>query len=433
MGTGTTPYTALQQNGSTLNIGGGSGADGTFTAIGLAASATVTGSLTATTSLISPALTSTAGLSITSGGANAITVDTGGSSTITLAGTNATSVLIGSASTSNATQHLLQLNSFTTYADTATCSTSTDQGALYYNTTTNAIRGCINGNWEDMVSTSGMGILLFGVVPDSGAAPGDLQALSSSNVSGPCKVSWASATSVTVQACTIYTGGRKITQTQVTITLPAMATSTFTHLCYYSGGAAAGPLTNSTAWFTTSSTTETANLPTFSASNPVACIATIKNSTSTANTIGQVYDTRVFNNSQKQFAYTAAAVAPGWLTIALTTNTTEVTTTTTAATKGLAGVVVAGNSSAWSSGGPNAIIATGGPVEVEATAGATTAYNYIETTTTAGYATTVTTASSTLSLPNLYLGLALTSFGSCATPSATTCQGSLFTQILWMD
>lgn len=380
----------------------------------------------------STVLNASGALSVNSGGANALMLDTGGTATLSLAPTNANLVLIGSNSTSNTTQHLLQLNSVSTFTEAASCSTSTNQGAVYYNTTTNSIRTCVNGAWEDVVTTAGLGIMLFGVVPDSGSVPGDLESTSTAGVSGPCKVSWASATSVTVQACTVYSGGRKIVQSSVTATLPAMTNGQFTHLCYYNGSAAAGPITNSTSWFTTPSTTETANLPTFNANNPVVCLATIKNA-STGNTIAQVSDTRVFTNSIKRFVNGSVALSPGWITIATTGDTTKVTTTSTAATKGITGVVAAGNSAAWSSGGPNAIIVTDGPTEVEALAGATSAYNYIETGGTAGYATTVTTASTTLTLPNLYLGLALTAFGSCSTPSASACQGSLLTQILWGD
>jgi hypothetical protein len=363
---------------------------------------------------------------------NTFTLQSSGSVAYLTADTGNTKVQIGS-STTDTTQINLALDQFSTFADTGTCGTSASSpnGALYYNTATNAIRTCINSAWEDIATTAGLGIMLYGVVPDSGAVPGDLESTSTAGVSGPCKISWASATSVTVQACSAYSGGRKITQSQVTVTLPAMAVNQFTHLCYWSGGVATGPITNATSWFTTASTTETANLPTFSANNPVVCLATIKNSGSTANTIGQIFDTRVFTTSTKQFANGSVALAPGWLTITTTTDTTKVTTTSTAATKGLAGVVVTGNASAWASGGPNVIIATAGPVEVEATGGATSAYNYIETTTTAGYSATVTTASTTLTVPNLYLGLALTAFGSCATPSASACQGSLFTQIMW--
>jgi hypothetical protein len=343
-------------------------------------------------------------------------------------------VQVGSA-TSSATQINLALDQYNSFSDVGTCgsSASSPNGALYYNTDTNAIRACINGGWTDLVSTAGLGIVLFGVQPDSGSAPGDLESTSTSGVSGPCKVSWASATSVTIQACTVYSGGRQITQSQVTVTLPSMSTSQFTHLCYWNGSAASGPITNSTSWFTTPSTTETANLPTFSANAPVVCLATIKNSSAAANTIGQIYDTRVFTTSTKQFVEGSVALAPGWITITNTSNTTQVTTTTTAGTEGVAGAVVVGNSSPWLSGGPSAIIATGGPLEVEATGGSTSAYNYIETSTTSGYATTVTTASTTLTLPAPYMGLALTAFGSCSTPSASSCQGSLLTQVQWMD
>lgn len=421
--------------GSLLAVGGSTGnfqvnSAGAVTTTGITNSGTYNGN-TLSSSALTFSAASTA--SITSASGQTLNIDSGGTGNVVLGVTNAPTVLVGSASVANTTQHLLQLNSVSTFTEAASCTTSTNQGALYFNTTTNAIRTCINGGWEDLATTAGLGIMLFGVVPDSGSNPGDLQSTATANVSGPCKVSWASATSVAVQACSVYSGGRKIVQSAVTITLPAMAINTFTHLCYYNGSSPTGPLTNATTWFTSPSTTETANLPAFNANNPVLCIATIKNSATVANTIAQVSDTRVFTNSIKEFVNTSVAVAPGWLVITTTGDTTKVTTTATAATKGVAGVVAVGSTAAWSSGGPNAIMVTDGPVEVETLAGTTTAYNYIQTGTTAGYATTVTTASTTLTLPSLYLGVGLTAFGACTTPSAASCQGSILTQIKWGD
>ncbi len=428
LGTSSTAAALFSVGGTTGNFQVSS--SGAVTAAGITNSGTYNGNTLSSSAL---AFSAASAASISSASGQPLNIDSGGTGNVVLGVTNAPTVLIGSASTVNTTQHLLQLNSVSTFNEAASCTTSTNQGAVYFNTTTNAIRGCISGSWEDIVTTAGLGIMLFGVVPDSGTVPGDLESTSNGNVSGPCKVSWASATSVNVQACSLYSGGRKIVQAAVTITLPAMATSTFTHLCFYSGGAGGGPLTNATSWFTTPSATETANLPAFSANNPILCIATIKNSASTANTIGQVFDIRIFTTSVKQFTNTSIALAPGWLAITTVADTTKVTDTATAATKGVAGVIAVGSTAAWSSGGPNAIMVTDGPVEVEALAGATSAYNYIQTGTTAGYATTVTTASTTLTLPSLYLGVALTAFGSCATPSAASCQGSLFTQIKWGD
>src|SRR5581483_3682565 len=133
----------------------------------------------------------------------------GGSGDITLTTSTGNNVIIGS-STSDTTQVLLQLDSFSTFADTASCTTSVNQGAMYYSTSTNAIRGCVNGGWEDVVTTSGLGLLLFGVVPDSGSNPGDLASQVTAGASGPCKVSYLSASSVSVAPCIAYSGGRKV-------------------------------------------------------------------------------------------------------------------------------------------------------------------------------------------------------------------------------
>jgi hypothetical protein len=106
---------------------------------------------------------------------------------------------------------LLQLDSLNTYADTATCATTTNQGAFYYNTNSAAIRSCVNGTWEDVVTTSGLGILTYGVIPDSGPTPGDIAGVNATDASdGPCKVYMGSvANSVRWTGCTVYTNGRK--------------------------------------------------------------------------------------------------------------------------------------------------------------------------------------------------------------------------------
>lgn len=339
-------------------------------------------------------------------------------------------VTVGS-TTTDATQVNAQLDSYSTYADSGTCSTTTNQGALYYNTATNAVRACTGGAWEDLVSTGGLGLALFGVVPDSGSNPGDLQSLATAGASGPCKVSAASATTITLQACTVYTGGRKVIQPQVTITLPAMAVNTFTHLCYYNGGVATGPITNSTAWFTTPNTNEAANMPTFSATSPVVCLAMIRNSATVANTISQVYSLRPFTTSQKTFAYASALITEGSFVITTSTDSGKITTATATTTRGVTGVSATGASAAWASGGPNAILITGGPAEVKTLSGAINAYNYLIPSASAAYASATTTAP-TAGTPPISLGIARTAFQSCASISASTCQGSVLVNIQFM-
>jgi len=224
-------------------------------------------------------------------------VQTAGSVAVLTADTTNKILQVGS-STADTTQVDLALDQFSTFTDNGSCNTATNpNGAMYYNTASNAIRACIGGAWEDMTSTSGLGIMLFGVVPDSGTSDqGDLPALVTAGTSGPCKVAWASATTVNITACTAYSGGRKVAIAAVTgLAMPAMAANTFVHICLT--GASSVPAVSAVS----AANVETTNLPTFSATAPILCLADIKDSATTANTIGHIYDTRTFTTSQKEF------------------------------------------------------------------------------------------------------------------------------------
>jgi hypothetical protein len=321
-------------------------------------------------------------------------------------------------------QILLQLDSYAAASqaitDTVTCSSSVNPGSLYYNTNTNAIRSCISGAWEDLVTTAGMGILLFGVVPDSGLAPGDLPALRTSAVTGPCKVSWATTTTVTVQPCVAFSGGRKIivtgdttrqTMTTQTVTIPTGTANGYTHICLN----AANTSQPST---TTLSATESANLPTFSITSPILCLADVR-LTAAGTAIANVFDTRTFTNTTKEYATTAAATSIG---VAVVPSTTGVGLPA-AANATARGIVVASNGAAAAAGVPNAIIAVAGPVVAKASAGTNAAIVTIAATT--GYVSTggaVTNTYSALGVSrNTYPATACTT-----TANAVNCNNSLF-------
>ena len=147
---------------------------------------------------------------------NLLLLQSGSGATSILTVNAAGSVLIGSNSGASTSQDVLQLNSYDTFADSpSTCAATTNQGAIYYNNVTNTIRACLNSSWQDLVSTQALSTYLFGVVPNSGNNPGDLigssaTSTASSNTGGPCKVNWASTTSVYVNACLAYSGGREV-------------------------------------------------------------------------------------------------------------------------------------------------------------------------------------------------------------------------------
>jgi hypothetical protein len=333
---------------------------------------------------------------------------------LTITGTSSPVVGIGN-STSDTRQVLLQLDSFSTLADTASCTTTTNQGAMYYNSNTgsNSIRACLNGGWEDLVSTAGAFFAFFGVVPDSGTTPGDIQGLSTSAVSGPCRVSWASTTTVAVAPCVAYSGGRKVNVAQTTVTLNTEANGNFQHICLT--GANSQPASS------TGNATETANLGTVSfpsASGPIVCLADVKDGGAT--TISAIYDTRVYTTTTKEFGYAAAALPLGVMVKPDATNANRLALPGTTATGQMRGVVVASNGAAWSSGGPNVIIATSGLVGIKATAGSPSQTNTVQnSTTTSGYALTAA-ASATL---YANLGVAETSFVTTCTTAATCTSG----------
>jgi hypothetical protein len=336
--------------------------------------------------------------------------------------TSGNEVLIGNATTDNININL-QLDSYDTYADAATCTTTSNQGGMYYNTKSNAIRACLNGGWEDLASTAGFGMQLFGVVPDSGANPGDL-ASATGVQNGPCKVSvGATAATVSWTACTAYSGGRKVIVTAGTAAATNTVLGNFQHLCLT--GTNGQPVLSTTG-------VETANLATVSMPSvtaPILCLADIRYAAANT-TITQVYDTRTYTTTDKvPVSYNTAA---GLGTIALYSTTKgAVVATAGANANNIAGVIVATTGVA-SSNTVNAIMAINGPASVKAITGTNIVNSYIFTSATAGYASTVAAkpAELTTTIYNL-LGNARTTW-SGATACAVNndaCAGSILTYI----
>ena len=287
------------------------------------------------------------------------------------------------------------------------------------------MRACINGSWQDLDSTEGINALIFGVVPDSGPTPGDLVGVTSTLANaGPCKVYMGSAANrIRWTGCTVYSNGRKqVIAAQTSDVTTTTTASNFQHLCISAAGSAPA--------LTTTSATETANLPTFTANSPALCLATIKeNGGGTA--LSAIYDTRVFTTSTKHFATIATtAAAPGWLVTTTSTIGQYTPAGTTAGTGKLAGVVVATNG-ATATTTINAIIVTAGPIYIKATTptGGTNAINdYLQnnggTGSTTGYASTIGTAPT-----NIYsnIGIAQSNVTTTCGTLADNCRGSIFT------
>ena len=371
----------------------------------------------------------TANFNITGTGVAAIlqsgTFDTAVSQVLSIGTTNATSVSInqstvipngklqiGSATT-DTTQVNLQLDSYSVFADSGTCSTTTNQGALYYSTATNAIRSCINGSWEDIVTTGGLGILAFGVIPDSvnAGAPGDVGGVSG-NTNSPCKVTWTSATSVTVNPCLAYSGGRKVVIPSTVLSTSTVTASAFTNVCLSGTG-------NQPVLLTANTTETSAGVPTFSAGNPVVCLATVKMTTTTG-TVGNIWDTRTFTNTVKEFITLNAVNSPGYVAIGTATNNTA-TVTATAASGPIRGVIIATTGTA-STTVVDAIIAVNGLQYTKIPASGTATVNALaQTAGINGYVQTATFA--TTATNYAWMGSLIRGVDTTCT-SAATCQFS---------
>ncbi len=323
-------------------------------------------------------------------------------------------VQIGSNNTLDTVQINLSLDSSTQFADQGTCGTSTNQGSMYYNTATSTTRMCVNGAWEDMVSTGGLGLLAFGVVPDSGNAGsiGDIAGITQSN--SPCKVYWSAAQQVTVAPCYAYSGGRRLTVASTNLSTTGIAANAFVNVCLT--GANGVPALVGTA----NAADNASPKPTWSANNPILCLATLQISTTIGNiSAGKIYDVRTFTTTQKTYATSNTALGLGWLVVQDAANNNRVTTTATAGTGNIRGVVVA-YSGAISTTAANTIIATGGPVSVKAT-GTNAANALVQATNVAGHTATAAANANVYS----HIGVGTRTIDTTCTSNAT-CQYSQF-------
>jgi parallel beta-helix repeat protein len=296
---------------------------------------------------------------------------------------------IGS-STTDSTQINFQLDSYNGTSDTGACSTSVNQGAMYYNTNMGSIRSCINGSWSDVSNPDTLGLLTFGIVPSSGAQPYDLPSLIQAGYTGPCKVSWESSTSVHIEACTAYSNGRRLsvpartlnTNSATTPNTSLTTTDRWGHVCL-------NPTSGEPEFTSTSGlSSATAGMPTFSASTPILCLADVQGSGSTAGVIDNLYDVRTFTSAMKEAVNVAAAIELGMMADSSSAGIVPSAACSSGTCSGkLYGLVVA-TDGATSSGAPNAIVTSVGPGYVKSISG--NAGEFAKASTTAGYAATVT-------------------------------------------
>jgi hypothetical protein len=365
----------------------------------------------------------------TSCGSNGrFSIQNGGTDVFTI-GPNNTGITLGihtqvGSGTTDATQVNFQLDSYDQSSDSGTCTTTTNQGAMYYNTTIGSIRACINGTWSDLSNPDTLGLLSFGVVPSSGSNPYDLPSLTVAGASGPCKVSRASNTSVSIEPCVAYSGGRRVNVTGTTLSTNSATTDNtnltttnrWGHICLT--GADNQPAFTNTA----GAAAATSNMPTFSVSAPILCLASVQGESVNAGRIDNLYDTRTFTSSIKEAVTASTAVELGMLTDASGTNGSM--TPSASGSQKMYGLVVATNGST-STTSPNVIVNTVGPGWVKATAG--TAGQFVRASSTAGHGDTIG------SIPNnsfyYSAGNTRTTYSTTCT-AANNCSGSLYVNFI---
>lgn len=364
--------------------------------------------------------------------ASALFLQSGNLSTTNNTSTTGSGVIIGGGFTSDANLVGLTLDTYNTFAEPAnTCTNTVNGGTIYYNSSTNNIRACVTdsinagASWEDLPSTADLGILLFGVVPDSGltADQGDWTDIGGAT-KGPCKVSWLSATTVSVAPCLAYSAGRKVTvASATTVTMGTGTNSGWNHVCFNNSGVLITP--------TVLQPTEIAGLPAFTGANPTLCLADVQMGTGGGASIKNIYDLRTFTTTQKELVVNQTTTAGLGQVVSAATSTpvnngvTQMPTITS--TVNLRGVVLA-TTGVTSTTAVNALIAIAGPQWVKFAA-ATGTLNFIVQPITggaAGYPSSVVGGSAGI-YGSLGPQLRVSDFGTCT--ASTNCQMSVPTNI----
>ena len=350
-------------------------------------------------------------------------------------------IILGSNSATNTTnQTLLQLPSIDTFTEASpltNCSTTVDQGGLYYNPASNAVRACLNGSWQDLASTQDLALQLFGVVPNSGKNAGDLIGVSADgtaadNSGGPCKVNYdtgGASSVVYVNSCVAYSGGRQINWAGGPSPTVSNTALFYQNLCFNSSGALAWLGTGSTTFGSESDN----NLTTTSSTTygqPLLCLATVETGSTAGQMLGgRIDDIRTFTTTLKTYA-TVATVSTVFIGAIIGPSTTAgLDTVDATATSAVDGVVIATNGTNGIAGTPNVVIANNGPQWIIASAGTVGPTEFVTPSTTSGQAGVTTTATTAYNMIGIDLN---TPASGCSGPTygANDCN---FSDFVYMD
>jgi hypothetical protein len=240
---------------------------------------------------------------------------------------------------------------------------------MYYDTLNNtyganvqSVQLCTKGTFVDLLTNNDLGLLSYGVVPDSGTDPGDLASISTTspgaNRQGPCKpwfdttAGGAALDTVNIQPCTLYTAGRKIIYPGGSVVVSGGINGHYMDVYIDATG---------TVQVGSSGTNPPGGISTsFNAQAPIVHICMVY--FSAAGTIGEIYDTRVFTDSTKFTATVQGASAPGYM-VSNNTGGYLNATSLAAGSGDLVGIIADTNGSS-STSNANAVVITSGPAEI---------------------------------------------------------------------
>jgi hypothetical protein len=325
------------------------------------------------------------------------------------------------------------LNSSST-PEASSCATAMNVGSMYYDTdtTANDIRICSNISknqttganapaWTDLVTFQDLGLLAYGVDPDSGTTPGDLVGLTSGS---PCMVTYFSSTQVSISPCVVYSGGQRVVVPSQTLALPT-STAAIHYIPIYIDTTQTSKIgSNINVAYNYAFADQNGSTYIFNPQSPRVTLAVVV--TSAARLITNIYDTRVYTTDTKSYA----AIGNGrfGLGMAVTPFATRNVFSISSTGNKISGVVADGNGNS-SVGSINAIIITSGPTNIY-TAGTSliTGGQYFLLPGTGGAVTSSNATANATFYNSVGVSQRTTAYSSCVT-GPLGCQYSAFTNL----